>query len=186
MSLSSVLSLLLVGVISGNVITSSMVAVYLAGNNLNTTKNSLILSLFVFGVTLFSGIAVYLANVFLIAIGYTEFIIFIAFFVVAVFVQVADNLLEKLFPIVHTKLNSFIVALIPAITLILFSVCANSVTFVELLLNILFTNLGVAIVLALISGVRENKLTYSSYGVFKGNLMTLAILFVLAIVWTAV
>jgi len=186
MTLSSLLSIILVGIITGNVISSSMVGVDLAGHNLNSMKNSLILSLFVFVISLFSGIAVFVVNTILEQTGNVGFLVFVVFLVVSICVQVAEYMLEKLFPIVHTKLKGFFVVLIPAISVILFSILGGGVTFLELMLHIVFVNLGITVVLTIIAGVRQNKLTYSSYDVFKGNLMTLAILFVLALIWTAI
>lgn len=186
MTLTSLLSIILVGIISGNVISSSMVGVDLAGNNLNSIKNGLVLSLITFGVTLISGIGDFVTNLVLVSTGNSGFLIFAAFLLVAVLVQVAEFILEKFFPIVHTNLDGFMVTLIPAVAVILFSIFTTNITFLELLLNILFVNVGITLVLTIIAGVRQNKLTYSSYDVFKGNLMTLAILFVLAILWTVV
>ena len=186
MTLASLLSIILVGIISGNVISSSMVGVDLAGNNLNSIKNGLVLSLIVFGVSLVAGIGVFVINLALVASGNSGFLVVAAFLFVAVLVQIAEYILEKFFPIVHTNLGGFIVTLIPAVAVILFSIFTSEIKFLELLLNIVFVNLGITLVLTIIAGVRQNKLTYSSYDVFKGNLMTLAILFVLAILWTAV
>ena len=185
MTLTSLLTMIVVGIINGNVISSSMVGVDLAGNNLNSIRNSLVLSLFIFGISLTTGIIIFVSNLVLASIVGEGFIIFVSLLVVSVVVQIADYLLEKLFPIVHAKLDGFIVTLIPAITTILFSLFATGLTFFDLVLQIIFTNIGIALVLTMIAGVRQNKLTYSSYDVFKGNLMTLSILFVLAIVWAA-
>lgn len=186
MTLTSLLSIMLVGVITGNVISSSMVGVDLAGNNLNSIKNSLVLSLIIFGVSLLSGLGLFVTNLILVSTGNAGFFVLVAFLFVAILVQIAEYVLEKFFPVVHTNVEGFIVTLIPAIAVILFSMFTSNITFLELLLNILFTNLGITIVLTIIAGVRQNKLTYSSYEVFKGNLMTLAILFVLAVLWTVV
>ena len=186
MGTSQFLSIMLMGLISGNVITASGVGIDLAGNNLNTIKHSLILSLFIFGVTLCSGIVLFVTNLILTSLELQNFFVVLAVLVVAVFVQIAEFMLEKLFPIVHTRLGSFVVSLIPTVAIILLSIFTKGVSFGVILLDILFICLGITAVLACIAGVRNNKLTYSSYDVFKGNLMTLAILFVMAIIWTAV
>ena len=181
MTFQTLLSIMLVGIITGNVFCASGMAVDVAGNQLNTIKGSLIYSLFIFGTLLLSGVVIFVTN--LILGG--KYFVFVVVLVVAIMVQIAEFLMEKFFPIIHTKLGRFIVALIPTLTIILFSLFTQGLTFGVLLLNIIFICVGITLVLALISGIRNNKLTYSSDEVFKGNLMTLVILFVLALVWTA-
>lgn len=186
MTLANFLSIMLIGILTGNVIASSGIGVDLVGNNLNSIRNSTILSLFVFGASLVSGLLCFALLSILNVVGYSNFFIVGAFLIVAIIVQVAEYILEKFFPIAKATLGSFVVTLIPTIAIILFSIFSVKLTFLSLLCNIIFVNLGIFLILTLVAGVRQNKLNYSSYDVFKGNLMTLAVLFVIALVWTAV
>lgn len=186
MTLSNFLSIILMGIITGNVIGSTGVGVDLAGNNLNSIKSSAILSLAVFCVTLVSGLLAFALNAILISVGYAQYFIAGAFLIVASIVQVAEYVLEKVCPIEKKMLGAFIVTLIPTTAIILFSIFSVEVTFLGVILNILFECVGVLLVLVIIGGVRQNKLNYSSYNVVKGNLMTLVVLFVLSLIWTVV
>lgn len=183
--MTSILSVILVGIITGNVVSGSMIGVDLAGNNLNSIKNALILSLLIFGVSLISGITMFVASLALSGSGNGGFIVFVTMLIVAVMVQLAEYVLEKFFPVVGVKLERFLVVLIPTVSVILLSLFGEGMGFGAFMSHIVFTNLGIALTLAVIAGVRQDKLTYSSYDIFKGNLMTLSVLFVLAIVWTA-
>lgn len=183
--MTSLLSIILVGIITGNVVSGSMLGVDLAGNNLNSIKNALILSLLIFGISLISGVTMFVVNLALAGSGNGGFIVFVTLLVVAVMVQLAEYILEKFFPVAGVKLSRFLVVLIPTLSVVLLGILNAGIGFAELMSHIVFTNLGIALTLAVIAGVRQDKLAYSSYDIFKGNLMTLSILFVLAIVWTA-
>ena len=41
-------------------------------------------------------------------------------------------------------------------------------------------------VMLTINGVRQNKITSATYDVFRGNLMTIVVLFVVSLVWMAI
>ena len=186
MTIEVLISIMLTGLISGNVVVASGLGVDLAGSNINTIKNSLILSLVVFLVALGAGIVTFVVNLILVNSGLEALITFVVFLVVATMVQIAEFVLEKAFPVMHTKLSGFIVTLIPAVSIILLGLFACKITFLEMILDILFICFGISVVMAVIGGVRNNKLTYSSYDILKGNLMTIAILFVLALLWTVI
>lgn len=186
MTIESLFGIMLIGLISGNVITSTGLGIDIAGNNLNSIKSSLVLSLMIFGITLLSGVVLYVSNLVLIAYSVEGFLVIVAFVTVALFAQIAEYVLERLFPVVHTKLNGFVVTIIPSVLIILLSLFGTGIGFGWLLLDIIFICLGITAVLSVISGIRNNKLTYNSYDVFKGNLMTLVLLFVMALIWTAV
>lgn len=183
--MTSLLSIILIGIITGNVVSGSMIGVDLAGNNLNSIKNALILSLLIFGISLISGVTMFVASLALANSGNGGFIVFVTMLIVAVLVQLAEYVLEKFFPVAGVKLERFLVVLIPTLSVVLLSVFGEGMVFGELMSHIVFTNLGIALTLAVLAGVRQDKLTYSSYDIFKGNLMTLSVLFVLVIVWTA-
>lgn len=186
MTIETLLSVMLIGLISGNVIASTGVGIDIAGNNLNSIKNSLIFSLIIFGVTLLSGVVIYVTNLIFESYNLQGMMIIVSLMVVAIFTQIAEFILEKIFPVVFTKLNGFVVTIIPSVLIILLSIMASGVGFGLFLLDIIFVCLGITAVLAVISGIRNHKLTYSSFEVFKGNLMTLVLLFVMALIWTAV
>lgn len=185
MEMSTFLMAIIFGTLTGNVLLASGIGMDLVSNNLNSIKNSLIFSLFVVGITFVSGLFVWIANLLLVNGGHTGFIVLIAFLIVSVVVQIADYIMSKVTPIVHTHVKDIIVILIPTITIILFSMLGANVKFIEFVLNLLFSCIGMVVVMVTISGVRQNKLTYATYDVFKGNLMTLVVLFVMALVWTA-
>jgi len=186
MNLTTFLTVVIVGTLTGNVMIGSGIGLDLASNNLNSIKNALIFSLFVTAVSLISGVCVFLANLWLVASGNAGFLVLVGMLIVAIFVQIAEYVMKKLTPIVHTHIKSILVVLIPTITIILFSLLGEGVGFGEFLLSLVFTCVGMIAVMVTICGVRQNKLTYATYDVFKGNLMTLVVLFVLALVWTAV
>lgn len=175
---------LLLGLITGNVVLASGVGVDIAGNNLNSIKNALILSLVIFLITIISGIIIFVTNLIIGSVGMSSALLFVTILVVAIMVQIAEYVLEKVWPVLHALLGEFFVTLIPTISVILLGVFGAGVSFGMMLLDIISISLGVTLILAVISGVRSNKLTHSSYEVFRGNLMTVAILFVLALVWT--
>lgn len=185
MNLTTFLSAIIFGTLTGNVLLASGIGVDLVSNNLNSIKNALVFSLFVVGTTFFSGVFMWLANLWLMSGEHVGFIVMIGIVIVAVMVQIADFIMMKTTPIVHTYVKDIMVILIPSISIIIFSLLGPNVKFFEFIFNLLFCCVGMALVMVTISGVRQNKLTYATYDVFKGNLMTLVVLFVMALVWTA-
>ena len=186
MNITALLSALVFGTLAGNVILVSGIGLDLTSNNLNSIKNSLIFSLFVFGSLLVSGVFMYLARLALLSLDLGGFFVVVSLMIVAIIVQISEYLMMKLAPIVYTHVKDILVVLIPTLAIILLSLFSNGIKFGELILNIIFTSIGMIAVMTTISGVRQNKLTYATYDVFRGNLMTLVVLFVLALVWTAV
>lgn len=185
MTMTTFLTTIIFGVLTGNVLLASGIGVDLVSNNLNSIKNSLIFSLYVVAITFISGIFMWLANLWLVSAEHAGFIVLVGVLIVAIIVQIADYIMMKVTPIVHTHVKDIIVILIPTITVIIFSMLGQNVKFLEFLFNLIFSCVGMTLVMVTISGVRQNKLTYASYDVFKGNLMTLVVLFVMTLVWTA-
>ena len=185
MGLTTFLTAIIFGTLTGNVLLSSGIGLDLVSNNLNSIKNALIFSLYVVGITILSGVFIYLANLWLVSGEHVGFIVLVGLLIVSVIVQIADYLMMKLTPIVHTYVKNIIVILIPTIAIIILSLLGANVNFFEFLLNLLFTCVGMVFVMVTICGIRQNKLTYATYDIFKGNLMTLVVLFVMALVWTA-
>lgn len=186
MTITSVLSIMLLGVISGNVIVASGVGIDLASSRLNSIKNSLILSLVIFFVTLLSAVIIYICGLIIGSAEQFKYMVIIGFIAVSTMVQIAEFVLKKIFPIVYVKLGTFFVTLIPTISVILFAIFANGYSFLELMTHIVFSCVGIMAVLMLIAGIRNNKLTYSTQSIFKGCVMTMAILFVLSLIVSAV
>ena len=184
MGITTFLTALIFGTLTGNVLLSSGIGLDLASNNLNSIKNALVFSLFVVSITLVSGISTYLAYIWLASGENTGFIVLVSIMIVAIVVQVAELVMMRVVPIVHTHVKDILVVLIPTISIILLSLIG--VGFGEFILNLLFTCFGMVLIMVTISGVRQNKLTFATYDVFRGNLMTLVVLFVLALVWTAI
>ena len=186
MELTTFLTAIVFGTLTGNVLLSSGIGLDLASNNLNSIKNALVFSLFVVGITILSGISMWLANLWLASGENSGFIVLVGFIIVAVMVQVAEFIMMKVAPIVHTHVKDMLVVLIPTISIILFSLIGGGIGFGEFIFNLLFSCVGMVAVMVTINGVRQNKLTSATYDVFRGNLMTLVVLFVLSLAWMAI
>lgn len=181
MNLTTFLATIIFGTLTGNVMLSSGIGLDLASNNLNSIRNSLVFGLYVVAITFVSGLLMWLVNLWV----SSGFVILVGFMIVAILVQIAELIMIKLSPIVYTHVKEMLVVLIPTISIILFSLIGYA-SFWLFLFNLIFVCVGMIGVLVTISGVRQNKLTHTTYDVFRGNLMTLVVLFVMALVWTAI
>lgn len=184
MNSASILSILLFGLFTGNIVASSGLGVDMASGKVNSIKNSLIYGCIVFGVMVLSGVIVYAVNSILVGFNLSKFMVFVTMVIASIFVQIADYLMEKLVPVLKANLDGFIVVLIPAITVILFSLLGSNLSFGKFLINLISMGLGFILVELTIASVRKNKLSVNSFNVFKGNLITLTIMFVITIVLT--
>ena len=186
MDLTVLLTAIIFGTLTGNVLLSSGIGLDLVSNNLNSIKNALIFSLYVVCITIISGIVVWLANFWLVSVENAGFIVLVGFMIVSIVVQLAEFIMMKISPIVYTHVKEILVVLIPTISIVLFSLIGNGVGFGEFILNLLFSCVGMVGVMLTINGVRQNKITSATYDVFRGNLMTIVVLFVVSLVWMAI
>ena len=185
MSGAVMLSILIAGLFSSNIIASSGVGVDFATNNLSTIKNSVIYSIVIFFTAIFATICIYVANLALVASGLSNFLIVVALLIVSVSVQISEFMLKKLLPLFFTQTKYFVPSLVSTLFIMVVSAFGASQGFFELLFVIFCQSLGVLLVLAIIAGIRQTNSIQNKPTLLKGNLMSLVILLFVMLAWTA-
>jgi len=179
------LSILIAGLFSSNIVASSGVGVDFATNNLSSIKNATIYSLVIFCTAIFSAVGVYLANLALAASNNARFLIVVALLIVSVSVQIAEFMLKKLMPLFFTQTKYFVPSLVSTLFIMVISAFGASQGFLELLFIIICQSLGVLLVLTIIAGIRQTNSVQNKPSLLKGNLISLVILLFVMLAWTA-
>lgn len=179
------LSILIAGLFSSNIIASSGVGVDFATNNLSSIKNAITYSIVIFFTAIFSAASIYIANLALTAAGQASFLIVVALLIVSVSVQMAEFILKKLMPLFFTQTKYFVPSLVSTLFIMVVSAFSASQGFLELLFVIICQSLGVLLVLSIIAGIRQTNSVQNKPNLLKGNLISLVILLFVMLAWTA-
>lgn len=185
MSSSVLLSALVAGLFSSNIVASNGVGIELGTNNLSSVKNALTYSLIIFASALFASITLYIANLALISLDVVEYFAFVAMLAISVFVQIAEYLTKKLLPLFFTQTKYFVPALVSILFIMVIGAFSQAINFLHLLVIIISEGLGIMLVLCLVAGIRASHRTLTTKPVLKGNLLSLIILFFTMLAFTA-
>lgn len=185
MSLSVLVSMFAAGLFSSNVIASSGVGVDLATNSLNNLKNALYYSLVIFAVSILSAVSIYLAELAFVALEIEKFLIVASLLIVSMYVQMAEHLVKKLTPLFYTQTKYLVPSLVSTLFIVVICAFASTTTFLELITLIFFESVGVLLVLTIMAGVRNSGLVDRKHSLLKGNLVSLVILLLIMMAWTA-
>lgn len=181
----TIISMLVAGLFSANVVTMGGTGLELATNNLNTIKNALYYTFIVFVVGLLSLITLHVVNLILISYELQSYLIVVALLTISMYVQMAEYVCKKALPLFFTQTRYFVPSLVGTLFMLILSTYSSSTSLINMILDVLFISAGIMITLVLIAGIRQNYQNKNVAAVFKGNLLSLIILLLLMLAWTA-
>lgn len=182
---SLVLSALIAGLFSSNIVVSSGIGFELGTNNLTGAKNASVYSLIVGVCSVFSSIVLFVLNLILKSFEVESYFIVAALLVVAVFVQIAEYLAKKFMPLFFTQTKYFVPSLVSSLFIVLVCAFSQASNFLHLLLITMAESLGVFMVLVLVASIRKNNSSIQKKPILNGNVLSLVILLFVMMAFTA-
>lgn len=182
--MNSIVAILLACLISNNCLVASGTGVDVTTSGFSSMRNATIYSCMVMCVGLLSGLTVYICSGLLDYFGLINFSFIIAIVSVAIFVQIAEFIAKRCFPLFISQAKYFVPILASTCMLFMFALTGLNGSLLKMVLTIIASSVGMWFVLCLIAGIRKNCRYASMPETTKGNLMSLIIVFVLFLVWT--
>ena len=181
-----IFSLLLAGLLANNCFAATGTGIDVTTSKFTTFKNATIYSVLVLCVGLLSGITYYVSFQILESYGLLSFAFFVALIIVAIFVQMAEFVARRAMPKFYSQAKYFVPILASTLFIFMFFSGINLLGgFWTMIITIIGQSLGLWVVLCLIAGVRRSCASLPISSAFNGNLLSLIIILVLMIIWTA-
>ena len=187
MTWANFVSILFMGIFANNVITVTGTGADLAMNRSNTLTNSAILGMFTAAIVILSVTINYIVGIVLSSLEIKNIALFVSVFVIAVLVQMAELVAQKLFPKALSELKYLPTFLTSscAIVAINIEVYIGFTNYLQAIFSAIFYSVGIVLVLLLIGGIKRSlKFREIPYGCER-VVVSLLILFVLALAFTA-
>ncbi len=185
MASTSFFAVLLAGILSNNMLVANCTGVDVTTNGTNSFKTASIYSLVVFCVAMCSAITAYISNEILGYYGIGKMLFIVTMIIVAMYVQIAEFVLSKVYPLFLKQVKHFVPILAGTMMLFVLGAIGIEYSFFKMIALTIFYGLGIWGVLLLIAGIRKNSNHKEVKESYKGTVMSLIIVFVLAIIWTA-
>ncbi len=185
MGTTSFFAVMLAGLLSNNFLVGNCTGVDITTNGTNSFKTASVYSLVVFAVAFMSSITAYICNLILGYYGLTNMLFIISMVIVAMYVQMAEYVLKKVYPAFLKQTKYFVPILAGTMMLFVLGSLGQTYSLFKMLLLVIFDCLGVWAVLLLIAGIRKNSSHAELKDNYKGTVMSLIIVLVLTIIWTA-
>lgn len=185
MDITNFFGILLAGVLANNCLVANCTGIDITTNGTRSMKNASIYSLIIFGVMLMSSITIYICKNIMVYYGLASVVFLVAMVIVAIYVQIAEFIAKKVCPVFVKQMNYFIPILAGTMMFFMLGLTATAMSFGKMILYVLFNSLGIWIVLLLIAGIKKNFTHDNLQDKYKGLVMSLVIVFILAIIWTA-
>lgn len=182
---SQILLLLFAGVIGSNAVAVTGTGAELALSGYNSIKNSGIFVLTIFAVTLASLLTNYLLAFLLGLFDLGGYLIYAEMFVVAMYVQIAEMVLEKTCPLFLKQAYSF-VAILASVAFVLGTSALGGKGLVTDLLNLVFSMFGVFVMLTIVAGIRCENIYNGRQKALTGISYSYLILFLLLLALTCI
>lgn len=178
------LSIIVSGFLVSNCLVSTCSGIDVSVNKTKDLKNASIYSLVIFCVLLASSITLFVTNKILEYFGQANLLFLIAIVCIAGFVQIAEFVTKKVAPRFYQEIAYFIPILACNLFLLLLSTSFSTLSFAEMLLNVVANGVGIFSVLGIIAGIKNNYF-FKKDGAVNPNISALIVVFVLIIIWTA-
>lgn len=185
MSYTSFLGVLIAGLLADNCLVANCTGADVTMMQTKSYKNASIYSLIIFAVTLCSSIVMSICSNILAFYGLHNLAFIISMVVVAVFVQLAEFVCKKVCPIFIKQTKYFVPILAGTEMMFMVGLLSASISFGYMLLYVLFNGLGVWMVLLAIAGIKKNFTHSDTKENSKGLVLSLTIVFVLALIFSA-
>lgn len=175
---------LLACLISNNCLVASGTGIDVTTSGFSSMRNATIYSVIVMCVGLLSCFTMYICSGLLDYFGLINFSFVVVMVAVAIFVQIAEFVAKRCFPLFYKQTKYFVPILATTCMLFTFALSGLTTPLWQMLLIILFNSIGVWFVLCIIAGIRKNCRYATMPETTKGNLMSLIIVFVMFLIWT--
>lgn len=185
MSYTSFIGVLVAGLLANNCLVGNCTGVDITMNGTRSYKNASIYSLVVFCVLFASSLLISLCKLILTHYGMGGTLFIVSMVVVAVMVQIAEFICLKVCPTFVKQFKYFIPILACTEMMFLIGMLSASMKFGYQLLYVIFSGIGTWIVLLTIAGIKKNYSHKDTADRFKGLTMSLMIVMVLALIFTA-